>query len=231
MGQLISIILPIYNQAGFIETIVEKYEKALEKVHYPHETILVTNGCTDNSEEICRSLIEKYKSVRVKNSVNGSWGLAVKLGLAEANGDLLCYTNSSRTSPQDLVLLLFYSIANPGVVIKAERKIRESWYRRLGSLLYNLECRSFFDLPYWDINGTPKVFPRKFDKLLNLVRDDDLIDLEFNIICRQEGYPMLGVPILRSTRHGGRSTTNIHSAVKMYRGVYQMWRSISRSGK
>ena len=51
-------------------------------------------------------------------------------------------------------------------VIKASRKIRENWKRRLGSLLYNLECRALFDLPYWDINGTPKVFGRHFIPLI-----------------------------------------------------------------
>ena len=44
--------------------------------------------------------------------------------------------------------------------MKANRKIRDNWRRRLGSLLYNLECRALFDLANWDINGTPKVFPR-----------------------------------------------------------------------
>ncbi len=120
--------------------------------------------------------------------------------------------------------MLLYGVVNPGVVVKANRKIRENWRRRMGSLLYNLECRALFDLSYWDINGTPKVFPRQFDKLLALTRDDDLIDAEFNVVCRREGYPMLEVPIFASRRHGGTATTNYRSAVKMYWGAYQLWR-------
>ena len=92
---------------------------------------------------------------------------------------MLCYTNSARTAPQDLALLLLYANINVDKVIKANRKIRESTFRRMGSLFYNLECRALFDLPYWDINGTPKVFPRKYSRLLELTRDDDMIDLEF----------------------------------------------------
>ena len=56
--------------------------------------------------------------------------------------------------------MLLYAAAYPNVVVKANRKIREHWTRRLGSLLYNLECRALFDLSNWDVNGTPKVFPR-----------------------------------------------------------------------
>jgi hypothetical protein len=167
----------------------------------------------------------EHPSVVVSASEAPGWGRAVKHGLRLARGDVLCYTNSARTAPQDLTLLLLYGAGHPGVVIKANRKIREHWRRRLGSLLYNMECRALFDLSYWDINGTPKVFPRAFAKLLALTRDDDLIDLEFNIVCRREGYPMIEVPIFSQRRHGGRSTTTIPSALRMYWGAYRLWRA------
>ena len=56
---------------------------------------------------------------------------------------------------------------------------------------------------------TPKVFPRSLDKLMGLTYDDDMIDAEFNVICRQEEYLMLEVPIFSTKRHGGNSTTNL----------------------
>lgn len=222
-NQLVSIILPVCNQADHIEPIINEYVKALEKVQTPYEIILVTNGCRDNSADVCRSLSEKNPVIRTINSESGGWGLAVRLGLRESKGDLICYTNSARTSPEHLVLHILYAIAFPTVVVKANRKIRDNWRRRLGSLIYNLECRAFFDLPTWDINGTPKVFPRQFEKLLALKRDDDLIDAEFNWICRKEGYPVIEVPVLSTKRHGGKSTTNYGSAIKMYWGAYELW--------
>jgi glycosyltransferase involved in cell wall biosynthesis len=227
----ISIILPVYNQADHIGDVVREYEQALARVPYSHEVLLVVNGSRDRSLEVCQALAAEHAAVRVEHSQRGGWGLAVKLGLGAARGDVLCYTNSARTSAQDLVLILLYGVVNPGVVVKANRKIRENWRRRTGSLLYNLECRALFDLSYWDINGTPKVFPREFDKLLALTRDDDLIDAEFNVVCRREGYPVLEVPIFASRRHGGSATTNYRSAVKMYWGAYQLWRLTQERGR
>lgn len=220
---LISVVLPVHNQADHLAQIIEQYEDVLARLQTPHELILVTNACRDESVAVCSALAERYETVRTVNSEKGGWGLAVKLGLREARGDLLCYTNLARTKPQDLLLLLVYAVAYPSVVIKANRKIRESWRRRLGSLLYNLECRALFDLSFWDINGTPKIFPRGFEKLLMLLRDDDLIDAEFNVICRREGYPMVEVPIFSTKRHGGKTTTNYGSAIRMYWGAYQLW--------
>src|SRR5262249_33683676 len=136
------------------------------------------------SLEVCQQLAKEYPAVRVIHSVKGGWGLAVRLGLEQARGDLLCYTNTARTSPRELTLMILYGVVYPDVVLKANRKIRDSWVRRVGSLLYNLEVRAFFDLNTWDVNGTPKVFPRHFNKLLTLTRRDDLIDTEFVATCR-----------------------------------------------
>lgn len=228
-GPQISVVLPLYLQADHVGRVVEEYDEALERIPRRHEIILVENGPDDGSRDVCRSLAAGHACVRVVENRERGWGRAVRLGLTVAQGDTLCYTNSARTSGQDLTLLLVYALAYPGAVIKANRKIRESWRRRLGSLLYNLECRALFDLPHWDVNGTPKVFPRAFDKLLKLTRDDDLIDLEFAAVCRRESYPMLEVPIFSVRRHGGKSTTTYLSALNLYWGAYRMWRALQRA--
>jgi glycosyltransferase involved in cell wall biosynthesis len=221
---LASIVLPTHNQADHLRAVVEDYATALERARLDFELVLVPNACRDDTPAVARGLAERNPRVRVVETQRGGWGHAVRTGLAAARGDLLCYTNSARTASEDLTLLLLYAVAHPDIVIKANRKIRDHWTRRLGSLLYNLECRALFDLACWDVNGTPKVFPRSMRALLALSRDDDLIDAEFAFICRREGYPMLEVPIFSTRRHGGKSTTNLQSAANMYVGAYRMWR-------
>jgi glycosyltransferase involved in cell wall biosynthesis len=217
-----SVVLPVHNQADHIRGVVAGYVEALDRIGRPYEILLVTNACTDSSVQVCTALAEEVPAVATFDLSVGGWGRAVKAGLAAAGGDILCYTNCARTTPEMLTLLLVYEQAYPKVVLKANRKIRDNWRRRLGSLIYNLECRALFDTPVWDINGTPKLFPRSFDKLLALTRDDDLIDLEFVATCAREGYPVLEVPLLATQRHGGRSTTNYASAVRMYWGAYRL---------
>ena len=227
---LISIVLPVHNQADHVGAIVREYEESLARLPDPHELLLIENGSTDGSLEACRELERVIEPVRVVHEPRGGWGRAVRRGLAEARGQRICYTNLARTSPEELTLLLLYSTVQPDVVVKANRKIRDSALRRIGSLFYNLECRALFDLSNWDVNGTPKVFPRELDKLLELSREDDLIDLEFNVVCRREGYRLLEVPIFSSRRHGGRSTTGYWSAVKLYLGALQLWRAMRADG-
>lgn len=224
MTELVSIVLPVHNQADHIEEVVRQHVDRLAGLNTEHELLLVPNACRDESPSICARLERELDSVRSLPLAEGGWGVAVQAGLEAARGDLLCYTNSARTTPEELTLLVLYGTIFPEVVVKANRKVRERLARRVGSLLYNLECRTLFDLSCWDVNGTPKVFPRQFGELLRLRSRDDLIDAEFCAVCRKLEYPMVEVPIFSTRRYGGRSTTSYGSAVRLYSGAYRAWR-------
>lgn len=227
--QLASVILPVCNQASHIQEVLESHALKLQQLQFACEILPVVNGPRrDRSLEICQSLQISYPSIRTLAIEEAGWGRAVRHGLAHARGDLLCYANSARTQTKELVLMLLYGSIHDDSVVTASRKMRASFTRRLGSLIYNLECRALFDLPYWDVNGTPKVFHRGMRRLLDLSRDDDLIDLEFNAICRCEEYPVIEVPIFSTSRHSGRSTTTLMSAWRMYVGAWKLRGSFGR---
>jgi glycosyltransferase involved in cell wall biosynthesis len=219
---LISVVVPVHNEASHVVSMAEDLMSGLRGVGAAFELVLVPNACRDNTEEICRALGHADPAVKVAAIERGGWGVAVKHGLAHASGDILCYTNGARTGGRDLAIIVARALANPDSVVKATRILRENWSRRMGSLLYNVECRLLFHLPFGDVNGTPKAFPRKYAPLLNLTRDDDLIDVEFSRIVASERYPMLEVPIVSTNRRSGKSTTNYSSAFKMYLGALQM---------
>ncbi len=215
----VSIVLPVHNQADHISGVVEGYLNVVRRLRLEVDLVLVANACTDSSIDVCRGLAERHREVLTLEQSMGGWGRAVRAGLSRARGDCVGYTNSARTSPEILALMLSYARAYPEVVLKANRRIRDSVVRRAGSLLYNLECRTLFDMPTWDVNGTPKLFPRSFKELLGLHSTGDLIDAEFMLTCQRADYPIIEVPLLATTRLGGRSTTNYRSAARMYRGA------------
>ena len=220
---LLSIVLPIHKQADHIRQVVKAYEAALTQINY--ELILVVNGGGDASLDVCRALANEYETVRTTYSEQKGWGRAVKLGLKAAKGEVLCYTNAARTRPSNLKQFIHTAIDNPKMVVKARRHHRRPLRRKLGSLLYNLECRALFALSTWDVNGTPKVFGREVYTAIDLQSDDDLIDLEFNVKCKRLGVPILEIPIDSRDRHGGRSTTDYSSAFRMYREAFHNWKN------
>jgi hypothetical protein len=228
---LVSIVLPVHVQADHIGHVLDEFDGALQSLSIRYEFILVVNGLADASLDACRAIAATNPSVRVLHTPLKGWGRAVKIGLEVSRGDILCYTNSARTEARELALVLLHAVLDPNVVVKATRKIRESGFRRIGSLLYNLECRALFDLAGWDINGTPKAFPRGFGRLLELTRTDDLIDLEFALICREEGYPVIEAPTFSTRRRSGRSTTTLSTALRLYWGALDFWRKRRRRSR
>jgi Glycosyl transferase family 2 len=218
-----SLILPIHNQADHIDRVIEGFLADFAKLDRTCELVLVPNGCRDASPEICAAWAARQPGlVQNVELERGGWGRAINAGLAVARGEVVGFTNSARTRPETATLMLAYAIAYPDTVLKASRRIRESALRRAGSVLYNFECRRLFDLATWDIDGTPKFFPRRFHHLLQLDSDAELYDLAWMRACRYAGYPVVEIPIYPTERFGGRSSTNLRTAARMLLGAYRM---------
>jgi glycosyltransferase involved in cell wall biosynthesis len=221
----ISVILPIYRQADQLPGIVARTQSALRGLPGRGEVILVLNGSGDHSADVAQRIAGADASVRVVTSTKG-WGAAVIAGLSAARGTLLCYTNSARTQAHDLQLALRYGSINELAVVKASRKQRHHFVRRLGSVLYNFECRMLFGLALWDVNGTPKVFHRALLERITLTERGDLIDLELCVLCKERGIPVVEMPVYDNTRISGKATTNLRSAMRLYTKPLMMRRRI-----
>jgi glycosyltransferase involved in cell wall biosynthesis len=222
----ISIVLPVHNQQEHIGELLPRLHAAVNDLAPCVEMIAVVNASSDRSAQRCREVAAKCPGLVVLEREQPGWGGAVRAGLAAATGDLLCFTNSARTSPQDLRTAIALGVLNEGYATKAVRRSRDSIARRTGSVLYNFEARALFGLASWDLNGTPKVFPRTFHRLLELNEDGDLLDLEWLVTCERAGYPLIEFPALSVKRHGGKSTTKLGSAKRMYLGAVALRRRL-----
>jgi len=223
MSPKISVILPIYNQAGQIDFLFEQYTSRLPELGVSWEVLFVVNGSRDESYAKVSALAQGNPNVKVFNLEQGGWGRAVKFGIANATGEQICYTNSARTTLDDLLLILTYSLATPEMVIKTTRVIRESFVRKFGSILYNYENRLLIGTPIWDVNGTPKVFSSNLIKNIPLASDGDMIDAEVMAKIYRKGVQVVEVLIVSTKRIGGeRSTTTFKSAWRMYMGLFDI---------
>ena len=227
----VSVILPFCNQADDVREIVTGHAAMLAQAGIGHEIILVPNGSTDDTNAVCRALAAEMPSVRCLEIEGRGWGCAVRSGIAAASGALICYTNSARTQPNDLGQIIDHALRNPGLVVKATRVSRDAWIRRVGSFFYNTLCGTLLRLSTRDVNGTPKAFPRSASTLLDLQRDDDLIDLEFMWRCVRASLPVSEIAIHGGARRGGRSTTGWKTAWRLYTGAVLFWAASESRGR
>lgn len=83
---LISFIVPVYNAEAYLEECVESL---LQQTYNQIEVLLVNDGSTDGSADLCDSFAAKDSRVRVFHKENGGVHTARNLGIHEAKGDYL----------------------------------------------------------------------------------------------------------------------------------------------
>jgi hypothetical protein len=221
----ISLVLPISNDNPSIYGNVQQYIEALPKLGLAAEIVLVGNG-TRPVDRLCETLARNHPAVVVVCAqTGGQWGEAVRAGLRAAKGDVLAYTNVARTPSEALIVAFTYALRDPDVVVRTNRRTRDTRLQKLGSLLFNAECRLVLGISSWDVNGTPKVFRRSHNRLLELRRLDGLIDAEFTVVCERAGYPIVEVALVARPA-GTRRPVNLREALRMYAGVFQLRREL-----
>lgn len=82
----LSVIMPVYNAENFLERSVGSlFRQGLAPGSF--EVLLVNDGSTDNSLEMCQKLAEKHSEIRVIDKENGGVSSARNRGLNEARGE------------------------------------------------------------------------------------------------------------------------------------------------
>ncbi len=91
MNQTISVIVPVYNVAGYLPQCVDSI---LSQDYGDLEIILIDDGSTDTSGELCDRYAALDSRVRVIHQKNGGAAAAKNAGLRLATGEYLAFADS-----------------------------------------------------------------------------------------------------------------------------------------
>lgn len=86
-----SIIVPVYNIAGYLKQCLDSI---IAQTYKNFEVILVDDGSTDKSGEICDIYSSKYKNIRIIHKSNGGLSQARNYGFKEAKGEYIVFVDS-----------------------------------------------------------------------------------------------------------------------------------------
>lgn len=99
MASLLSVIVPVYNVAEFlprcIESIVNQTYKNLE-------ILLIDDGSSDNSAQICNNYAEHDSRIKVIHKKNGGQGSARNVGLSLCRGEYITFVDSDDWLAEDI---------------------------------------------------------------------------------------------------------------------------------
>lgn len=105
----LSVIIPVYNVATYIEFCVNSILKSIE---CSLEIILIDDGSTDDSPEICDSIANRDNRVRVFHQFNAGQSVARNKGLSEATGKYICYVDSDDLVSGEMINIMINSLDN-----------------------------------------------------------------------------------------------------------------------
>lgn len=91
MKDCISVIVPVYNVAAYLPQCLDSI---LSQDHEALEVILIDDGSTDGSGEICDRYAAADSRIRVIHRKNGGAAAAKNMGLAIATGEYLSFVDS-----------------------------------------------------------------------------------------------------------------------------------------
>ncbi|QLE02796.1 glycosyltransferase family 2 protein [Galbibacter sp. BG1] len=87
----ISIIVPIYNSEAFLRRC---FDSILEQTYTNYEVLLIDDGSTDTSKEICEEYLIKDKRFTYFFKTNGGLSSARNYGIKKANGSFIFFLDS-----------------------------------------------------------------------------------------------------------------------------------------
>lgn len=105
--KLISIIVPVYNTRAYLTRCVQSL---MQQTYRELEILLIDDGSTDGSGELCEELQARDARIRVFHKENGGSSSARNLGLEKAEGVFIGFADSDDWVEPDMYALLYQAM-------------------------------------------------------------------------------------------------------------------------
>ena len=151
----ISVIVPVYNVEEYLEQCLESIAAQTLK---PTEVLLINDGSTDASRDICESYVSKYDFMKLIDQDNRGQASARNTGLDHATGDFIAFVDSDDYIAVHMLATLHDKAVNTG----ADMVKCGTWYYFDEDRIEKL----------WDIEGEELILDDKrsfFKALLNRI--------------------------------------------------------------
>lgn len=106
---LISVIIPVFNVEKYLRTCLNS---VINQTYSCLEILLINDGSSDKSGEICAEFARKDARIRLFSQPNSGQAVARNLGLDNAQGEFVSFVDSDDVIAPDFFETLYYLIVN-----------------------------------------------------------------------------------------------------------------------
>ncbi len=223
----ISLVLPFYNEEAVVKRVLDDACELLQRCCSSYEIIAVDDGSEDATAEHLRAYARHCPYLqRVHHAHNRGYGAALRSGFERASLPWIFYSDGDG---QFEVSQLAQHLPRCGsrTLLSGYRLARsDSPRRKLYACVWNALARSFFRLPYRDINCAFKLFPRSLVTQPALKSEGAMIATELLWRAHRAGYSVVQVGVQHRPRRTGVPTGGNPRVI--YRALRELY-AIKRS--
>ena len=200
----LSLIIPAFNEENRLPPTLEKANRYFESKSFSHEIIIVDDGSSDRTAEVCRNSLGKNENFYViELTINRGKGFAVKTGIEQAQGKYILFADADNSTPID-EFDKFLPYLSPGRIAIGSRFLqaemverKQPWYRIAISRIANLFIRWLVVKKIRDTQCGFKVFHNIDAKLLAQLQRIHRFgfDIEYLALAQQFGFEIVEIPV------------------------------------
>lgn len=238
--QLISLVVPAYNEARRIEHSLKEIKSFFDAFPMNVEILLVIEKSTDNTVALATQLVGTDPRFRIiANSVQKGKGYAVKTGMLQAKGEIVFFMDVDLSTPLvEVVKFVNHFADHPDcdVVIgsrqhqKSEVIKKQNPLRQKMGQTFNLLVQFFAIKGITDTQCGFKAFAKKCVQPVfsNQSLDGFSFDVEILIIAQKLGYKIDVVPV-KWINSPESKVRIVRDSLKMLLDIMRVRRRVNRN--
>jgi len=209
-NNLISIIIPMYNEEHSIKNVLRRLPN-----YQNYEILIIDDGSTDNS--LRKVMTIKNKEIKiVKHEKNRGYGAAILTGFKEAKGNIIITLDSDgQHNPEEIPKLILPITNRLAEIVVGSRYLGNCAYRipsytRVGEFFINLILRLFYNQNVGNNQSGFRAFKKETLKIFdNLIFNNFGLCTEILFKAAYHGFRIIEVPVIINQRKYGGSYVNL----------------------
>ena len=214
-------ILPAYNESGFIAQMVQRTVEALASRPDPFEVIVVDNASSDGTAGIVEGIGQRDPRVRLaRHQTNLLYAGSCLTGTREAKGDRIFIIDSDGQHAPEDVWKFDQKLDEGFEIVFGWRQERHERFRRilLSRVLLTL-ARLYLGYSLHDVNCGIRGFSRAYADGLEIHHRVNLVNPELYVRARLREFRIGEVGVVQESRKAGISSNDLRRLWKIFLDV------------
>ena len=211
---MISLVIPVYNEEGNLEKLMERIRPVMTAMERPYEVVLVDDGSRDRSLEILQGFAQSPDVRVVELTRNYGQHAAILAGFSIVRGDIVVTLDADLQNPPEEIPRLIATMEEGGfdVVGSIRRGRKDSFFRILPSKIVNMVARKITGVRMTDWGCMLRAYRRAVVERMSACHEHSTF---IPALATYFGKRVTEIEVAHEERHGGKSNYPLRKLINL----------------